>query len=203
MAEGIKIEIFKQKNADELTKALSDPDSRMETGGAAAVTAALAASLLERAAAITKKTAGENERVDYILRNAEILRGYMVHLIDEDVKSRHPLRRALKEGGEQEIEAARQPAVAIPAEVINMMGQMLELAKELCALCPKDAVHWLGECAELAMAAIRSARLYILDMSDKCSDETYRFVVRRENEITLSACEACAAEIRKAAEEAV
>ena len=225
MAEGIKIEIFKQKNADELTKALSDPDSRMETGGAAAVTAALAASLLERAAAITKKTAGENERVDYILRNAEILRGYMIHLIDEDVKSRHPLRRALREGGEQEIEAARQPAVAIPAEVINMMGQMLELAKELCALCPRDAVHWLGECAELAkelcalcprdvghflgecaelaMAAIRSARLYILDMSDKCSDETYRFVVRRENEITLSACEACAAEIRKAAEEAV
>lgn len=203
MAEGIKIEIFKQKNADELTKALSEPDSRMETGGAAAVTAALAASLLERAAAITKKTAGENERVDYILRNAEILRGYMVHLIDEDVKSRHPLRRALKEGGEQEIEAARQPAVAIPAEVINMMGQMLELAKELCALCPKDAVHWLGACAELAMAAIRSARLYILDMSDKCSDETYRFVVRRENEITLSACEACAAEIRKAAENAV
>ncbi len=203
MAEGIKIEIFKQKNADELTKALSDPDSRMETGGAAAVTAALAASLLERAAAITKKTAGENERVDYILRNAEILRGYMVHLIDEDVKSRHPLRRALREGGEQEIEAACQPAVAIPAEVINMMGQMLELAKELCALCPKDAVHWLGECAELAMAAIRSARLYILDMSDKCSDETYRFVVRRENEITLSACEACAAEIRKAAEDAV
>ena len=203
MAEGIKIEIFKQKNADELTKALSDPDSRMETGGAAAVTAALAASLLERAAAITKKTAGENERVDYILRNAEILRGYMVHLIDEDVKSRHPLRRALKEGGEQEIEAARQPAVAIPAEVINMMGQMLELAKELCALCPRDAGHFLGECAELAMAAIRSARLYILDMSDKCSDETYRFVVRRENEITLSSCEACAEEIRKAAEDAV
>ena len=119
MAEAIKIEIFKQKNADELTKALSEPDSRMETGGAAAVTAALAASLLERAAAITKKTAGENERVDYILRNAEILRGYMVHLIDEDVKSRHPLRRALKEGGEQEIEAARQPAVAIPAQPVS------------------------------------------------------------------------------------
>ena len=84
-----------------------------------------------------------------------------------------------------------------------MMGQMLELAKELCALCPSDAVHWLGECAELAMAAIRSARLYILDMSDKCSDETYRFVVRRENEITLNSCETCAAEIRKAAENAV
>ena len=203
MAEGIKIEIFKLKNADELTKALSDPDSRMETGGAAATTAALAASLLERAAAITKQTLPENERVAYILRNAEILRGYMVHLLDEDVKSRHPLRRALKEGGEIEIEAARQPAVAIPAEVINMMGQLLELAKELCALCPKEALHWLGEAAQFALAAIKSARLYILDMSDKCSDETYRFVVRRENEITLQACEECAAEIIRAAEDAV
>ena len=203
MAEGIKIEIFKQKNADELTKALSDPDSRMETGGAAAVTAALSASLLERAAAITKKALPGNERVDYILRNAEILRGYMVHLIDEDVNCRGPLRRALREGGEQEIEAARQPAAAIPAEIINMMGQLLELAEELCALCPKDAMHYLGACAELAMAAIRSARLFILDMSDKCTDETYRFVVRRENEITLTACEKCAAEIAAAAGKAV
>ena len=53
------------------------------------------------------------------------------------------------------------------------------------------------------MAAIKSARLYILDMSDKCTDETYRFVVRRENEITLQACEECAAQIIKAAEDAV
>ena len=52
MAEGIKIEIFKLKNADELTKSLADPESRMETGGAAAMTAALSASLLERAAAV-------------------------------------------------------------------------------------------------------------------------------------------------------
>ena len=40
MAEGIKIEIFKLKNADELTKSLSDPESRMDTGSGAAMTAA-------------------------------------------------------------------------------------------------------------------------------------------------------------------
>ncbi len=203
MAEGIKIEIFKLKNADELTKSLADPESRMETGGAAALTAALSASLLERAAAVTVKALPENERADYILRNAGILRTYMVHLIDEDVKCRHPLRRALKEGGEREIEAARQPAVAIPGEIINMMGQALELAKELSALCPKETLHYLGECAELAMAAIRSARMFIVDMSDKCSDETYRFIVRRENEITLNSCETCAKEIIAAAEAAI
>ena len=203
MAEGIKIEIFKLKNADELTKSLSDPESRMDTGSGAAMTAALAMSLLKRAAALTVKTLPENERANYIFRNAEILRTYMVHLIDEDVKSRGPLRKALKEGDERKIEATRQPAVAIPAEVINMMGQALELAKELTALCPKNALHYLGESAELSMAAIRAARMFILDMSDKCSDDTYRYIVRRENEITLKTCEECAAQVIAAAEAAI
>ena len=203
MAEGIKIEIFKLKNADELTRSLADPKSRMDTGSGAAMTAALAMSLLERAAALTVKALPENERADYIFRNAEILRTYMVHLIDEDVKSRNPLRRALREGDARNIEAARQPAIAIPGEVINMMGQALELAKELCPLCPKDARHYLGECAELCMSAIRAARMFIVDMSDKCSDDTYRFIVRRENEITLKTCETCAAEVIAAAEAAI
>ena len=203
MAEGIKIEIFKLKNADELTKSLADPKSRLDTGSGAAMTAALSMALLERAAAHTVKALPENERADYIFRNAEILRTYMVHLIDEDVKSRGPLRKALKEGDERKIEATRQPAVAIPGEIINMMGQALELAKELTVICQKDALHYLGESAELSMAAIRAARMYILDMSDKCSDDTYRYIVRRENEITLNACEKCAAEVIAAAEAAI
>ncbi len=203
MAEGIKIEIFKLKNADELTRSLADPESRIETGSGAAMTAALAMALLERAAALTVKALPDHERADYILRNAEILRTYMVHLIDEDVKSRNPLRRALKEGDARNIEAARQPAIAIPGEIINMMGQALELDKELTALCPKDALHYLGESAELSMAAIRASRMFILDMSDKCSDDTYRYIIRRENEITLKACEECAAKVIAAAEAAV
>lgn len=203
MAEGIKIEIFKLKNADELSKSLAEADSRLDTGGAAAMTAALAMSLLARAASITAAALPENERADYIRRNAENLRTYMIHLIDEDVKARGPLRRALKEGDERNIEAARQPAAAIPGEIINMMGQALALSKELCALCPKDALHYLGESAELAMAAIRAARMFIVDMADRCSDDTYRYVVRRENEITLKACAACADEIIAAAEAAI
>ncbi len=203
MAEGIKIEIFKLKNADELTKALADPTARIDTGSAAAMSAALAMSLLERAAAHTVKTLPDHERAGYILRNAEILRTYMVHLIDEDVKCRGPLRKALKEGDERRIEATRQPAVAIPGEIINMMSQALELGAELCTLCPKDALHYLGESAELSLSAIRVARLFVLDMSDKCSDDTYRYIVRRENEITLKACEECAAKVIAAAEAAV
>ncbi len=40
-------------------------------------------------------------------------------------------------------------------------------------------------------------------MSDKCSDDTYRFVVRRENEMRLQACEECADEILAAVEAAI
>ena len=84
-----------------------------------------------------------------------------------------------------------------------MMGQALELARELCGLCPKEVLHNLGECAELAMAALSASRMFILDMSDKCSDDTYRFVVRRENEITLKACADCASAVIAAAEAAI
>ncbi len=188
MAEGLKIEIFRMKNAEEFTSALADPDCRMETGSGAAMTAAVSAALLHRAAALALEACPDSERADYLERNTEIIRKYMVHLIDEDVKARGPLSRALKEGGEREIEAARQPAVAICGEIVNMMNQSIALAEELVSLCPKAAAHYVGESVELALAAVKAARMYIVDLSDYCSDDTYRFVIRRENEITLEQC---------------
>ena len=185
MAEPFKIEIYRKKDCEDFTKALADPETRLETGGGAAMTAATAAALMERAAAITVKAAGSNERLDYILRNAEILRGYMVHLIDEDVKSRGPLRRAISEGDPQKIEAAGQTAVSICSEIINMMGKQLELLAELKELCRPEAAHYLRSSAELSMAAMRACVPFILNLSQKNSDETYRYVSRRENEMTL------------------
>ena len=164
---------------------------------------AVSAALLCRASRIAAEALPDNERADYLARNTETLRKYMVHLIDEDVKARGPLRRALNEGGEREIEAARQPAIAICGEIINMMNQSLELAKELTGFCPKAAMHYVGESAELALAALKAARMYIVDLSDYCSDDTYRFVIRRENEITLEQCEKNAAAVREAAEKSI
>ena len=190
MADKIIIEVYKTKTPEEFTKILSETDSRLEIGSAAALTAASAAALLRRAAALTAAEAADNTRVDYILRNSETLRSYMVHLIDEDVKSRGPLSRAEKEGDARKIEASLQTAACISAEIVNMMGQCLDLMAELAALCPKRALHYLGEGAELALAAIRACMIYLVDMADQCSDETYRFVIRRENELTLENCTA-------------
>lgn len=189
MADKLVIEIYKNKNAEDFTKALADPDGKLEVGSASAYNAACASALLCRAAALTARAVGENDRVSYILRNAETLRAYMVHLIDEDVKSRGPLAKALKEGDAQKIEAARQPAACIASEIVNMMGQGLALMNELSALCPDNAVQYLGEGALLAMASVKACIVYLVAMADECSDETYRFVTRRENELSLAQCE--------------
>ena len=200
MADKLVIEIFKEKNADEFTKSLAAADSRMETGSAAAMTAALAMSLCARAAVAAEQS---DEKVAYLVRNLETLRQYMVHLIDEDVKCRGPLRRAIKEGDVRTVEAARQPAVCIDEEIINMMLQALELMPQLAELCPKDSLHYIGEAAELACAAVRAARLYILDMARYSTDDTYRFVIRRENELSLDNCLAQTEKIRAAIEKAL
>ena len=188
MAEKPTIEIFRRKDAEDFTKALADADSRADVGSGTAMTAAVAAAYLHRAAALAAKAREGDERVDYILRNSEILRTYMVKLIDEDVKCRGPLRRAVSEGDPQRIEAAHQPAVAVAQEIIHMMVQCLDFLDELKDLAAEDGKTYIVASAELAMGSIRASVHYIVDMSLACSDETYRFVIHRENEIMLENC---------------
>ena len=185
MAEKLSIEIFRRKDAEDFTKALADPESRAAVGSGAAMTAALAAAYLHRAAALCAKDKAEDERLEWLLRNSETLRSYMVKLIDEDVKCRGPLRRALSEGDPRKIEAAHQPAAAIANEIVNMMTQCLELLAELKASADGEAKVYVRAAAELAMGAIRACMHYTAAMSLGCGDETWRYIVRRENELTL------------------
>ena len=197
------IDIFRTKTADDLTRAIADPDGKLETGSAAADAAAIAAALICRAAKLTAKNVPDNDRVDYIARNSDIIRSYMVHLIDEDVKCRGPLRMAKKEGDARKIEACRQTALSICTEIVNMMSQLIDMAKELSAVCPAEALCYAAEGAELALTAVKITRLYIVSVASRSTDETYRYVTRRENELTLEACSAAAAEVTAKAEESL
>ena len=188
MAESIKIEVFRKKLPDELTKSLSEADSRTDVGSGAALTAASASAYFLRAAALTAGEKGSSERLDYMLRNGEILRGYMIQLVDEDVKCRGPLRKARKEGDERRTEAAMQTAAAIANEIVNMMHQLLELLDELAGFCAEEGRHFAASSADLAMGAICACQRYLLDLAAHSSDETYRYIVRRENQITLEDC---------------
>ncbi len=185
MAEKLVIDVFKLKTAEQFSKLLSEGESKLEAVSAAALTASHACALAHRAALIAHNSEEGNERLDYLERNLEIVRGYMVHLIDEDIKSRGPINRARKEGTAREIEACIQPATCIAAEIINMMGQCLAFMDELADICPTDGMHYLGEAAEFALSALRSCRLYILNMTRGSTDDTYLYVTRRENHIAL------------------
>ena len=190
MPDKLKIEILKNDTVDTLTSKISTPEARPEAGSAAAASASFASALLERAAkeiARNVESGEQSEKLDWYVRNAEILRDYMVRLIDEDVKCRGPLRRALKEGDDRRIEAARQTATSICLEIVNMMGKALEMADELLAFADRNAKFHLVECADLAYGASLAAGRYILYLSGMSCDDTYRYVMRRENELTMTA----------------
>ena len=190
MPDKLKIEILKNDTVDTLTSKISTPEARPEAGSAAAASASFASALLERAAkeiARNVESGEQGEKLDWYVRNAEILRDYMVRLIDEDVKCRGPLRRALKEGDDRRIEAARQTATSICLEIVNMMGKALEMADELLAFADRNAKFHLVECADLAYGASLAAGRYILYLSGMSCDDTYRYVMRRENELTMTA----------------
>ena len=186
MADKILIEVFKEKKAEEFTSAIAAPDCRAGAGSAAAYTAAMAAALAERVARICAEANGESERLTYLVRNCEILRSYMVSLIDEDVKSKRPYARALKEGGAREIEATIQTASCIDAEIVNMMQPCLTFLEELCDCCPAGDRHLIREAAELALCATKVAQSVIFSFAMQSTDDTYRFVTTRENEVFLS-----------------
>ena len=67
-----------------------------------------------------------------------------------------------------------------------MMKPCLEFLEELCPLCPADDRHFIREAAELAMSACKVAQSVIFTYAAMSTDETYRFVTQRENEVFLS-----------------
>ena len=195
MAEKIVIEVYRNKNTDELTKLIADPDSKLDTGSGAAVNCAVAASFLQRAAALTAKSGVTGEKIDYVVKNTEILRNYMVFLIDEDIKSKNPMRQAVKSGDPNKIDACRHPAIEISEEIINMVGNGLELAKSLAEICSDDAKYYIAQYIYTAMAAAKTCASYIVGMTAGSPDETFKFVSKRENEMTVEQFETMAGEI--------
>lgn len=197
MTDKIVIDVFRKKTIEEFSEILSEEKARIETGSASAAAASFAAALLKRAA---DSVVAENERLEYIKRNSEIIRNYMTYLVDEDVKCRGPMRKALKEGDCAKIEACIQPACAINSEIINMMQNLLEFCEEIFDYAPDDEKHYIVEAANLALSAVRMSVSYILNAVKSSSDDTYLYVTRRENEIFCSKCEEIAGRINKKSE---
>ena len=200
MAEKIVIEIYRKKNPDELTAALADPDGKLDIASGAALTAAEACALGLRAARLAQ---GDAERMDYLRRNLEKLRGYMVYLIDEDLKGRSIMARAKKEGDPQKVDAAIHAVCAISDEIINMMCNLLDMLLELSEIDTAACAPYLGSAVHHALAAFRSCRLFVVNAAQKSSDRTYAFITRRENEIRWAEYEPKTQKILERVEQAI
>ena len=183
MAEKIVIELFRKKDPDELTAAFADPAGKPDLASSAALTAANACAMGLRAARLVP---GEDERLDYLRRNLDKLRGYMVYLIDEDIKGRRIMARAKKEGDPEKIDAAIHAICAISDEVINQMCNVLDLLLELSERDLSENAPYLGSAVHDALAAIRSGRLFVVNATRQSSDATYAYITRRENELRLA-----------------
>lgn len=182
----IEIKIHSKETLDDFTKDFVNED-KLDTGSLNAMTAACAAALFCRAAA----RAPQSERQEYMVRNGEILRSYFIHMVDDDVKCRRDYVRLKKNGEEQiKIEAAMHPACTINEEIVSMCSQMLELGLELKEMLPEEERHVLREMAELAYGAVKSSIAWLLNLTSQTSDETYKYVVRRENELNLETIKA-------------
>ena len=182
----IVIEVFKTKSAAELSEAIADPDSHTDVGTAAAASAANAFALALRAARMNEARCGHSERLDYLTRNLENLRAYMLHLMDEDNRCRGPLRRALRDNDAERFEPALTASCAIANELVCMAGNLLALLEELVPLCDAESAVYAAAAAGMALSVTESCRCYLLGRAAHSVDETFRFVTRRENELTLA-----------------
>ena len=179
------IKIYKKFSIEDFVNEFNTCNSKLDTGSINAITAACSVALFKRAVLSLEN----GEREEWLKRNASILEKYMIHLIDDDVKARASYNKERKTGNSINIEAAIHPACTINEEIINMLHQMLELNYECCKIVEKEMLHYLKESAYIALGAINSCITWLLDITSNCSDETYRFIVKRENEITLGECE--------------
>ena len=189
MEKKLIIEILRKLPFDDLSAKFADSSDKADVGSASCAVASISAALLKRAADQADGSASaEKERIEYIRRNTEIIRDYMDHLIDEDVRCRGPIRKAFEDGDPAKITACCQPACAIAVETIDMMRTLLGFCDELRAFYTEGIPHYLFEAASLAGAAVESASAYIDSVTKLSDDETYTFITDREIRIYLDDC---------------
>ena len=192
MAEKIilKAERYKNYNMDELTSKLSETSSKAEAGTVAAASAALACALALKAANALQASEPENERLIYIVRNTDKLRTYMSALMDQDIRCRAPMNKAIKENRPQEeLDACLHPASEITEEIIGMMVVLMDFLKEMSEKVSSSVAVALKASAEAAMSAARICGVWFDYLAGLSTDETFSFVIRREYELTYKQLE--------------
>ena len=181
----LKAERYKNYNMDELTLKLSEAASRAEAGTVAGASGALACAMALRLANGLLSGDPENERYKYLVKNIDSLRTYMSVLMDQDIRCRAPMVKAIRENRPvEELDACLHPASEITEEIVGMMNVLLDFLIEMSGKLAFSDISVIQASLESAMAAVRISGAWINYLSDLSTEETFKFVMRREYEIT-------------------
>lgn len=187
MAEKINVGAIKQfafsgKTVKDFSIELASVDSKLATGSVAAALGGMAAASLLRA---VRKTA--SEELQKSADELELLRKYLIFLIDEEVKAKEPLESRLKDGvaDEAEIEGGYRTACVILSEQLYTLVKLIDIAETVAdKLCPCAAVE-----AAAAMYYVRTAfegiRLQLAYYSTKMIEPVFARTTKREPEIVI------------------
>lgn len=149
---------FQNHTLSEYCDVLSQKVSVPGGGSAAALTAALGASLLSMVVnySLGKKTEDIDQKLNRILDKAEILRKRFLELVDLDAQAYLEFVRARK-ADDATKEAARKRACEVPLEIARRCYEAIDLAPYLVLEGNKYLVSDVEVAVELLGAAYKSA----------------------------------------------
>lgn len=179
----LKFETYTDKKLTAFNQMIADADNKFGIGSLAAEAAANCAALALRA---VNKTASEDKQLAAAAKDLETMRGYFVHLIDEENKAKAPLEKRLQNNGpDEEVEGGVRTACAIVDEVLYAVIKVVEVLDSVSdKLCPCTA-HIAATSLLFARTAMDTVRLELAMYSTMMNEEVYARTTRREPEIAI------------------
>lgn len=182
---------LRELGVDAFTEALASDAATPGGGSAAALSGALAASLVAMVARNTLANPSFAERagtLGEIAAEAESCRQHLLGLVDEDAAAFERVLAALRlpketaelaEARSREIQASYQAAVEAPLSVQRQSLDVLALAGRVVELGNPNAVSDAGVAALLAASALEGAAMNVEINLGSIKDETYRMEASR------------------------
>lgn len=171
---------------DEFTEALGSSAATPGGGSAAALSGALAASLLAMVARITAANPSFADRaagLEEIAVRAERLRTELIGLVDEDAAAFDRVMAAFrlpketpeeKEARSREVQTGYEKAVESPLRVCRRALDVLTLASRTAELGNPNAISDVGVAGLLAESALEGAALNVQINLGSIKDEAFR-----------------------------
>ena len=178
----IKLQRLGEKPLNEYVAAVADPAGKPENGSAAALVAALAASL----GALAASSAEEGKLAPEVAQELDAMSKYMLKQVEEMVRSRSPLlKRLSEESAPEELESAARVACGIPNEIVYMMCHLAELLEPVAENCSDAMVYNVLGAVHLAQGVIAAMRGEIKAVSRHMMEFTFQYTVNREAELNV------------------